>query len=153
MKTIKWLTIASVLGLAACQTTPGKSGTEQVDSKVEAVLSTADALKMRSQERWELIVAGKFEEAYEFLSPGYRQTKAVADYAESMANRPIRWTEGLYDDHSCSNEDVCTVKVLIKFDLDMPVANVGRVNSLDILEEKWIRVDNQWYFLPTGSNR
>lgn len=153
MKLVKRLVVlAALVGLAACQpkaTKPGETQTP-VESKTGAVAANQnDSLEVRSEKRWQHIIAGDFEGAYSYLSPGYRKTRAMADYVEALANRPVRWTDANYEDQACTSEDVCTVKVLIKFNLDMPVTNVGRVESLDYLEEKWLRVDGVWYFLPT----
>ena len=117
----------------------------------EADLSPTASIEQRSEQRWKLIIAGEFNKAFSYLSPGYRQTRVESEYAQSMATRPVRWTDAEYQDHTCSSADVCTVKILINFDLDLPIANVGQVASLDVLEEKWIRVDGVWYFLPTSS--
>jgi hypothetical protein len=153
MKLVKHLTIIAAIALAACQpkatTKPGEAQTA-VETKAGTIaVNPSDSLEARSEKRWQHIIAGEFEKAYTYLSPGYRQTRALDQYVENLANRPVRWTEADYEDQSCSSEDVCTVKVMIKFNMDMPVTNVGRVESLDYLEEKWLRVDGVWYFLPT----
>ena len=144
--------LAAVVALSACGTTkPGSAtrGEETIQN-----LSKEDFGKKiggRAVQRWKNIINKKFDEAYEMLSPGYRQTHDKKDYAEIIANRPVRWTNATFVGHECATADVCTVRVNIEFNLLMP--SVGTVKSENIVEEKWIRAENEWYFFPDNAGK
>lgn len=144
------------LALAACKTTSTENSTSPGTDKVtpgaapsEAALASDDpntSLPLRSAMRWNLIIEGKPELAYDYLSPGYRATRERDDYANRIRNRPVKWTKIAYVDHDCGSSDACSVKLNIDFKLNMP--QVGEVESTDVLIEQWVKSDGQWYFLP-----
>jgi len=143
------------LALAACKTTSVETGTSTGSDKVTpsaapgTALTSTDpntSLPLRSALRWNLIIEGKPELAYDYLSPGYRATRERGDYANRISNRPIKWTKIAYVDHDCGSIDACSVKLNIDFKLNMP--QVGEVESTDVLIEQWVKSDGQWYFLP-----
>ena len=118
------------------------------------VLSKEDLGKMigdRAVMRWKNIINKKFDDAYEMLSPGYRQTHDKKEYADIIANRPVRWTNATFVGHDCSTADVCTVRVNIEFNVLMP--SVGTVKSENIVEEKWIHSEKEWYFFPDNAGK
>jgi hypothetical protein len=145
------------LALAACKTTQtqndGSGGADKVLPGATPATATALAsedpntsLPLRSALRWNLIIEGKPELAYDYLSPGYKSTRERDDYANRIRNRPVKWTKIAYVDHDCGSEDACSVKLNIDFKLNMP--QVGEVESTDVLIEQWVKSDGQWYFLP-----
>ena len=142
-----------MLALAACKTTP-RADTASAGSESETAVSPTAAaaeipVEQRAVKRWELLVAGKPEDAYEYLTPGYRQTRNKEDYTQLILNRPIQWTGVSYLDKLCESADACSVKVKIKFKLDSPIPGVGVIHSENPQQEQWIRSDGQWYFLPS----
>ena len=103
-------------------------------------------LRARSVERWDLLIAHKADKAWDYLSPGYRQTKSRADYAEEMNNRPLRWDKVAYTSQECDG-DVCKVHLNVDYKIDMG-GLAGKVKSIAPVTETWIRVKGGWYFLP-----
>lgn len=145
-KTIALATIALVVACAPKTTTkPTSSASGEVVSAAQT--GENSPVGERAVARWQHIIAGRFAEAYALLSPGYRQTITQPDYEMAIRNRPLRWTDASYMDQSCTSEDLCTVKIMLNFEVQMP--SVGTVKSQDVLEEKWIRSEGQWFFLPT----
>lgn len=143
------------LALAACKTTQtqtGGSADNAIPGEAPAsatALASEDpntSLPLRSALRWNLIIEGKPELAYDYLSPGYKATRERDDYANRIRNRPVKWTKIAYVDHDCASADACSVKLNIDFKLNMP--QVGEVESTDVLIEQWVKSDGQWYFLP-----
>ena len=141
------LVIAAAIVLSACSptkpTTP--AGSEQVNQS-PPTQAQGEKIGQRAVKRWENIINQKFDDAYEMLSPGYRQTHDKKQYAEIIGNRPVLWTKATYVGHKCESADVCTIQVNIAFDVVMPSA--GKVKSANIVEEKWLRVENEWFFFP-----
>jgi hypothetical protein len=145
--------------LAGCKTTTSTTAPAADDTKQGSVVieeqsapqgmnsrDPSTALPLRSVQRWSWIIEGKPELAYDLMSPGYRSTRTRDDYATRMLNRPVKWTKAEYVDHDCSSEEACLVKVKIDFKITMP--QVGEVESTDVLLERWVRSDAQWFFLP-----
>lgn len=142
------LVIATAILLAACSTTKP----EAPSAALESIPTTAEAfgptIGARAVLRWNNLIGGKFDDAYEMLSPGYRQTHDKKEYGEILRNRPVRWTKATFVDHACESKDVCTLRLNISFELMLPA--VGTVPSENIVEEKWLNADGQWFFLPTS---
>ena len=136
-----------VVALSACSPTKPvtPAGGEQISQSLPTK-TQGEKIGQRAVQRWEYIINKKFDKAYEMLSPGYRQTHDRKDYVNVIGNRPINWTKATYVSHECQSPDVCTIRVNIEFDLMMPTA--GRVKSENPVLEKWLRVENEWFFFP-----
>ena len=145
---LRTLVIAAALVLSACSTTKTTSSVsgEQVGEATVPTQAQGEKIGQRAVKRWENIINKKFDEAYDMLSPGYRQTHDRKQYAEVIGNRPVRWTKATYAGHTCESAEVCVIRVTIEFNVLMPSAGV--VKSENIVEEKWLRVDNEWFFFP-----
>ena len=141
------LVIAAIAFLGACSPTKPVSpaGGEQV-SQSPPTQAQGEKIGQRAVQRWENIINKKFDDAYEMLSPGYRQTHDKKQYAEVIGNRPVRWTKATYVGHECESADVCTIQLNIEFNMTMP--SVGVVKSENPVSEKWLRVENEWFFFP-----
>lgn len=145
-KTLALATIALVVACApSTSTKPSSADSNAVVGGDQGGQSSP--VGERAVARWQHIIAGRFADAYALLSPGYRQTISQPDYEMAIRNRPLRWTDASYMDQSCTSDDLCTVKIMLNFEVQMP--SVGVVKSQDVLEEKWIRSEGDWYFLPT----
>ncbi|MFC1797306.1 hypothetical protein ACFL1V_09450 [Pseudomonadota bacterium] len=101
----------------------------------------------RAQNRWDTLLAGDYESAYAYYSPGYRSTKSVIDFAIDIRSRRVRWTSAEYLDHSCS-ESACTVRFNVGFVVNKPVPGLDKWESSSVIEDKWIKTEAQWWYLP-----
>lgn len=106
-----------------------------------------NAISERAQSRWDALLAGDFETAHAFFSPGYRSKVSVIDFAVKVRTQPVRWTSAEYLDHSCT-ETTCTVRFNIGYTVARPVAGIDKWNGTSITEEKWIKTEGQWWYLP-----
>ena len=149
---LRTLVLAAVVLLSACGTTK-TSTTVNGEQVVQSSPSEAQGKKIgeRAELRWDNIINKKFDAAYEMLSPGYRQTHDKKEYAEVIGNRPVHWTKATYLGHECASADVCTIRVNVVFNVLMP--SVGTVKSENIIEEKWIRAGNEWFFFPAQAGK
>jgi hypothetical protein len=109
---------------------------------------TADVEK-RAVERWNYLIAHQAEKAYDYLSPGTRETVTRESYAGAMNSRPVRWTAAKFNRKEC-DADRCKVYIDVSYSLAMPGAGaVGKpVESTSTQSETWVRVKDDWYFLP-----
>jgi hypothetical protein len=132
------LAATAVLALSACQSSPTKP--------TKAAGDTAETLEQRAGKRWDLLLARKGAEAYDFLTPGYRQTISRENYANVTASPQIAWTKATVGEKKCESEDVCELQMLIEVQTQIP--NAGIQTFPTSYSEKWLKIDGAWYFLP-----
>lgn len=103
-------------------------------------------VEQRAVERWNLLIAHQAEKAYDYLTPGYRQTITREKYAEQKNDVAMRWKSAKVAGRKCDG-DSCTVTVLVDVQVKMP--GVGQAQSTAMpTEERWLRIDRNWYYLP-----
>lgn len=130
---------AATLFLAACTATPSKS--------------QAETLEVRAVKRWEHLIARQGELAYDYLTPGYRATKTREAYRDEIAQRPVRWQKAELVDVECPETERCEVRIRIDFELAVPLRGGGRINQSTILRETWLRLDGNWFHIPSDVAR
>ena len=106
-------------------------------------------VEKRATERWNLLIAHQAEKAYDYLSPGTRETQTREGYATSMNSRPVQWTQAKYNHKEC-DADRCKVYIDVTYSVAMPGAGaIGKaIESTSTQTETWVRVKDDWYFLP-----
>ena len=109
---------------------------------------TADVEK-RAVDRWNFLISHQAEKAYDYLSPGTRETQTRESYATAMNSRPVRWTAAKYNHKEC-DADRCKVYIDVTYSVAMPGAGaIGKpIESTSTQTETWVRVKDDWYFLP-----
>lgn len=109
---------------------------------------TADVEK-RAVERWNFLIAHQAEKAYDYLSPGTRETQTRESYASAMNSRPVKWTAAKFNRKEC-DDDRCKVYIDVTYSVAMPGAGaIGKpIESTSTQSETWVRVKDDWYFLP-----
>lgn len=107
---------------------------------------SADVLHTRAVERWDLLIAHKAEKAYDYLSPGFRETKKREIYADEMNNRGVRWNKVNYGSQECDG-DTCKVHLFVDYKIDMG-GPAGKVPTSSPVTETWVKIDGRWYYLP-----
>lgn len=105
-----------------------------------------DSIDRRAVERWQYLIDGKAELAWDYLTPGARAQKDRDEYAADMNNRPVRWTAARFVGKDC-DEERCAVQVEVDFSLPMPRGG-GTIDSSQIQNEVWLRLDEGWFFYP-----
>lgn len=98
----------------------------------------------RALERWQALIQGDFEKAYSYLSPGYREVTSFAIYRSHIGGA-VRWKDATLETVSCA-DTVCDVTITIDYQYTAPP--VGKYEGEKLLQEKWVRVDDKWWFLP-----
>jgi hypothetical protein len=121
-----------LLALTGCMTT-----VKDQDSSV---------VQARAMERWDFLIAHKAEKAWDYLSPGYRETKPRDAYAQEMNGRGIRWSKVHFGSQQC-DADVCKVRLSVDYAVTLG-GPAGKVQSMGLVVENWVKVKGQWYFLP-----
>ena len=129
--------LAAATLLGGCASTGGAGGGRGEDANV---------LRTRAVERWDLLIAHKAEKAYDYLSPGFRETRKREVYADEMNNRGVRWNKVTYGSQECET-DTCKVHLFVDYKIDMG-GPAGKIPTSSPVTETWIKVDGRWYYLP-----
>lgn len=108
-----------------------------------------EPLAKRAQARWDALLAGDFDTAYSYYSPGYRSANTRGDLELNYRLRKVQFREARYLEQECS-EDACTLKFDVKYRVGSPVPGLDEWISSTTLEEKWVKTDGQWWYLPTN---
>jgi len=122
---LKWV-VAVVFGLVAA------------GCAVVAPKPADEIVKERSQARWDLMVSGDLDKAYEYFSPSTRATMSLAGFKTRV--KAGFWKAVKVDKVECSSADRCEVSVTIDYDYrGMRVKTPHR--------ETWIRDESNWWLL------
>ena len=112
--------------------------------------ASAEAIvEQRAVKRWELLIAGKTGEAYDYLSPGFRALKPREQYVSDLQNRPVRWKGVRFSSLECPPPgEFCDVTLDIDYETTSPLQGVGVIPSTGPVTERWIVLDGVWYLVP-----
>lgn len=121
--------IAVVLALMGCQ----PQAEESIEERVLA--------------RWNYMIEREFAQAWEYYTPGYRQTMPRDQFEDDMKRRPIRWYEAELNSVECQ-ENRCSVTVDITYRAVSAPHGQSRMRLTRPLSETWVRMDDQWWYSP-----
>ncbi len=129
---MKWTALLSVMMLVGCQQT------EDLQSSVES--------------RWLAIIEQDFESAYEYFSPGHKETETAEAFSLRMltAQMNMKWTKGEFVSANCVEETICEVKIKLDYEYSFSKRSLGGVAVNTEVSENWIQVEGKWYFVPKG---
>ncbi|MET0067260.1 MAG: hypothetical protein ABW076_13015 [Candidatus Thiodiazotropha sp.] len=129
------VTFLMVVVLSACATDPA----------VQAKRDEA-AVAQRAAERWALLIEGRLESAYEYLTPGYRASTPYPHYQKSVKGQGL-WQAATVENVQCEQES-CDVKVKLNLKIQYPRMRKPIHTDTEVFE-RWIRgPDGVWGFLP-----
>ena len=115
----RWSLIATGVALVGCATLSADSPPE---AKQKVVAE-------RAQARWDLLIKGDVDGAYQYLSTGSRAAVSAAVYKAKI--KPGLWRSAKVDQVECEAE-VCKVKMLVTYDF-------GRMKGIETpIPETWI---------------
>ena len=126
MRCVGWapILLGVFLGISGCVSAPPRSDQEIVAEK--------------AQKRWNLLVAGDFNAAYEMISPAGRSAVTQGGYSNSL--KRDFWKGARVDGVKCASPELCEVRLEIEYEY------MGRRMKTPY-EEKWIKQDSAWWFL------
>jgi hypothetical protein len=109
--------------------------------------SKPENVDRRSVERWNHLIAHEAEKAYDYLTPGVRQTQTREAYASAMNNRAVQWKAAKFKQKTCDAER-CSAEVEVTYTVAMPGMGGKTMESTSVQSEVWILSGGEWYFLP-----
>lgn len=133
---LRALAVAGSLLLGGCAGDPGLSPEDW-----EALA------KQRAQERWEALIAGRNESAYQYLSPAYREATPYTAYARKLKGFGM-WKQAVVNEAKC-DEDRCIVTTELHLEIRAPRLK-GPVETVAYNQERWIKdyENQQLWFVP-----
>jgi hypothetical protein len=105
------------------------------------------AVDERAQLRWDSLLKGDFDTAYSLYSPGYRSANSRVDFEISQRTRKVAVLDAKVENSECSAE-ACTVNVTVKYRVASPVPGVTKWESDSKLQERWVKTEGKWWFVP-----
>lgn len=116
-------------------------------SACATTMQTENTLEERAMARWDALLSGDVEAAYEFLSPGYRSSVSLLQYHRSLLLSKVKWTGAKYIEGDCE-ETICNVSILLDFTIYGALPGVKSMDSKQTIEESWLLVKGSWYLVP-----
>lgn len=99
------------------------------------------AVSQRAQERWDLLMKGKAEEAYGYFSPATRTTLTLDSFRKRSGVG--RWWRKIKLERVDCQPEVCSVTMVLEYDLyEIKGLKTG-------IEEKWVKEDGSWWLAST----
>lgn len=126
---LAWLLPATALALAAC----GSPAPEP------------QTLEERVQARWQHIIERDFEAAWEYYAPGYRETNPRSAFVDDMAGRPVIYKNASVQGADCEG-DRCQVRVRVTYQVVDGPRGVRDMRVPSTINERWISLNEQWWF-------
>lgn len=124
----RWvMPIAAAAVLSACATS--------------APVSPEAAVSQRANARWATLLAGNFDKAYTYLSPGIRAVTPLEEYKRRFGGG-IQWESAQATSTECQ-PDRCEVKVQVRFRPPLAAQRMGVLTTY--VDEVWIREQGQWW--------
>lgn len=101
-----------------------------------------ETVRKLATQRWQALLAGKFDQAYEFATPAFRKLRSVDFYRTNRSAVPVKWVSAEVLRVDCEPQR-CVAKVKLITRPIMPGFN--KLNLETGLEEVWIEENGQWW--------
>ena len=101
----------------------------------------------RAQARWDSLLSGDLDGAYQFLSPGYRSAVSSLQYQRAMLGKKVQWVAARVSASECS-ESSCKVLVSLDFEIYGALPGVPKFEGSQEVSENWVNTDGQWWLVP-----
>lgn len=99
----------------------------------------------RAQARWNALVTGDFEAAYDFHTPGYRQETTRTEHVVGLSRRKITWIAAKVSSVECEQAR-CSVETQVTYRADGAPGVLSGIENTRPVREIWVRIDGQWWY-------
>ena len=142
--TKKYCLTAAVLlaaGLLAGCAAPG-AGSSSAAAPAASTTKVENAVSVRAQQRWDWLMAGKFDDAYTYTTPAYRALNTAQDYRNRFSSG-AKWVDPKVDSVTCEGDERCRVKIVLG--IQVPARGFTKPTR-SVIIETWLPEDGQWWF-------
>lgn len=138
---LKYLSTALAIALlAACAAAPEQPATGAAETP-EA------ALRARVAAYYATLIAGQYQAAYEFFTPGYRAT--WSPQAHYQIHPPAgKYLSAEVASVQCVSESACDVVTATRFRFGDKEQLIGGSEIPMDVTSRWLKVDGTWFFVP-----
>ena len=133
-------TVLAIALLAACATAPEQPA-------IGAAETPEAALRARAAAYYATLIAGQYQAAYEFFTPGYRAT--WSPQAHYQIHPPVgKYLSAEVASVHCVSETACDVVATTRFRFGDKEQLVGGSEVPIDVTSRWLMVDGTWFFVP-----
>lgn len=124
----------------------GSQGVQQPASPASSVVSEADEaqLKERVLARWQALIKGDFDAAYQFETPAYRSIYTPSQFRYQFGNQTLWHMANVMDIHY-DDPIMARVRVEVAYRYAEPAKGRGMQNMAQQVNETWLRKEGQWW--------
>ena len=97
--------------------------------------------------RWDALIAGKYEDAYQMLSPGMKNIITPHAYAVKVSGRTVQWKKVEVVSATC-DDAACAVRIKLSYLYYGSVKTMLGKQMDAYLNENWIKKEGGWWFVP-----
>ena len=102
-----------------------------------------ETVRKLATQRWQALLAGKFDQAYEFATPAFRKLRTVDFYRTNRSAVPVKWVSAEVLRVDC---EPARCKVTVKVVSEPRVPGFRKLLNLESgIEEVWVLEDGQWW--------
>lgn len=111
-------------------------------------LSQEDMLRQRICAFWDLVVEGRYDQAYEYEYPILRKDMDVNIYSANWSNPLARYRGAQIKSIEFKEDGLASVKMVFDIALKPPGLKGSSCFKFE-RPEKWVESDGQWYHVPS----
>lgn len=100
-----------------------------------------ETVRKLATQRWQALLAGKYDQAYEFATPAFRKLRSVDFYRTNRSAVPVKWVSAEVLRVDCETTR-CVVRVKLISQPRIPTFSKHKLETG--LEEVWLLEDGQW---------
>ena len=109
-----------------------------------------DQVKALANQRWQYLIAGDFDKAYEMAAPGFRKLRSLRDYRVRKATVPVKWVGAEVLSVACAPIEMpakCSVRIKLDSEPVVPTRFKGVLSSA--IDETWLFEDGCWWMFES----
>jgi len=123
----------------------GASGCAGVPAGGDAVDKAAVVARI-AQSRWDALIRGDVEAAYNMMSPASRSMVSLEVFRKKASL--VTWKAASIRKVDCSADDLCTTQVNATYAYQLRRGGVVKgVENEQVLTEKWLNADGGWWYV------
>ncbi len=104
-----------------------------------------DEVAIRATARWNHLVAGELDQAYEYLAPSSKAVLPLDKYKADLSG-PVKWISGTVVGVKCEAEK-CDARIRLEAKAVFgPRLGANMGNIVTFFDEPWLKESGQWWF-------
>jgi hypothetical protein len=129
---------AVLLALSACAGVPEQSA---------APLDKQEVVARIAQSRWDALMKGDFEAAYNLMSPASRSVITLEEFRRRSSL--VTWKAANVGKVECAAVDLCAVRMDVKYAYKLRFGKT--VENVQVMAETWRNTAGGWWYVPADA--